>query len=121
MAEALDKIHIRELLLRAIVGINPDERVNKQDVVISITMHVDLRAACLSDNMMDTVDYKSVKTRVVALVENSEFFLIEKMAQAVADICLEDERVKIVDVLVEKPRALRFARTVGVEISRTRA
>ena len=116
----MDKIHIKEILLRAIVGINPDERINKQDVVISITMHADLDKACKSDDVADTIDYSSVKKRVATLVENSEFFLIEKLAQAIANICLEDDQVKRVDVLVEKPGAVRFARTVGVEISRSR-
>jgi FolB domain-containing protein len=116
----MDRIHIKEILLRAIVGINPDERINKQDVVISITMHVDLSTACKSDDVADTVDYKSVKKRVATLVETSQFFLIEKLAQAIADVCLEDDRVMQVDVVVEKPGALRFARTVGVEITRSR-
>jgi D-erythro-7,8-dihydroneopterin triphosphate epimerase len=116
----MDKIHIKEILLRAIVGINADERINKQDVVISITMHADLSKACKTDDVTDTIDYSSVKKRVTTLVENSEFFLIEKLAQAIANICLEDDRVKRVDVSVEKPGALRFARTVGVEISRSR-
>jgi FolB domain-containing protein len=120
LADEMDKIHIKEILLRAIVGINPDERINKQDVVISITMHVDLSTACKSDDVADTVDYKSVKKRVATLVETSQFFLIEKLAQAIADVCLEDDRVMQVDVLVEKPGALRFARTVGVEITRSR-
>jgi dihydroneopterin aldolase/D-erythro-7,8-dihydroneopterin triphosphate epimerase len=120
LADEMDRIHIKEILLRAIVGINPDERINKQDVVISITMHVDLSTACKSDDVADTVDYKSVKKRVATLVETSQFFLIEKLAQAIADVCLEDDRVMQVDVVVEKPGALRFARTVGVEITRSR-
>lgn len=120
MVGAMDKIHIKEILLRGIVGINPEERINKQDVVISITMQADLSCACKSDDVLDTIDYSSVKKKVATLVEDSEFFLIERLAQAIADVCLEDDRVKIVEVLVEKPGALRFARTVGVEICRSR-
>lgn len=115
----VDKIQIREILLRTIVGINPDERVNKQDVVISIALHADLGKACFSDNVEDTIDYKTVKKKVAAMVEGSEFFLVERLAQCIADLCLEDKRIRQVDVCVEKPGALRFARTVGVEISRT--
>ncbi len=116
----MDRLHIRNLGLRCIVGINPDERREKQDVIINITLHADLRAACLSDRIEDTVDYKGIKKRVVALVETSSEFLIERLAQRIADLCLEDPRVDQVDVSVDKPGALRFAQSVAVEISRSR-
>jgi FolB domain-containing protein len=116
----LDRIHIRDLALRCIVGVYPEERREKQDVTINITLHADLRRACKSDRLDDTVDYKQIKKGVVALVEASRFQLVERLAQAVADLCLRDRRVRRVDVRVEKPAALRFARTVDVEISRSR-
>jgi len=116
----LDKIHIRDILLRTIIGINDNERVSKQDVVINLTLHADLAEACRTDEFTHTLDYKAVKQRVAALVEGSQFFLIEALAESIASVCLEFDRVEQVDVLVEKPGALRFARTVGVEISRKR-
>jgi FolB domain-containing protein len=114
----LDRIHIRDLAARCIVGVNPDERVNKQDVVINLTLYADLRKAGQSDRLADTVDYKAVKQNVLALVEASSFLLLERLAQAVADACLAQAGVRRVRVLVEKPAALRFARTVGIEIVR---
>ena len=114
----LDKIHIKDLLIRCIVGINPEERREKQDVVINITLHADLSAAGQSDRIEDSVDYKAVKKKVIALVEQSSFFLIERLAEGVAELCLEQPRVVRAQVSVEKPGALRFARTVGVEIVR---
>lgn len=116
----MDRIHIRDILVRCIIGINDDERGNKQDVVIDITLHTDIREAGRTDDFAHTVDYSAVKGRVVELVEGSQFFLLEALAEAIAGVCLEFERVARVDVLVEKPGALRFARTVGVEISRER-
>jgi dihydroneopterin aldolase/D-erythro-7,8-dihydroneopterin triphosphate epimerase len=116
----MDRIHIRDLALRCIVGVYPEERREKQDVTVNITLHADLRRACKSDRLDDTVDYKRIKKGVVALVEASRFQLVERLAQAVADLCLRDRRVRRVDVRVEKPAALRFARTVDVEISRSR-
>ena len=116
----LDRIHIYDLLLRCVVGINPDERVQKQDVRITLTVYTDLSKAGRSDNIEDTVDYRTIKNNVVALVEGSSFFLIERMAECIADTCLEDRRVKKVEVLVIKPNALRPARSVGVEICRRR-
>lgn len=115
-----DRIHIQDLLCRCIVGINPEEREKQQDVIINITLDVDLSAASLSDDITDTVDYKGIKTRVIEAVERSTDFLIERLAQRVADVCLADERVGRARVRVDKPGALRFAKTVAVEIERTR-
>ena len=117
----LDRIHIRDLRLRCIIGINPDERDKKQDVEINITLWADLRQAARTDRIEDTVDYKALKLKLVELIESSSDFLIERLAQRVADICLADAKVRRVRVLIEKPGALRLARTVGVEIERERA
>jgi D-erythro-7,8-dihydroneopterin triphosphate epimerase len=120
MNDALDKIYIRDLLCRCIVGIYPEERENKQDVVINIEMACDLSTAAASDNIDDTINYKSVKKEIMALVESSGFLLIERMAGEIASLCLAHEGVRQVRVTVDKPGALRFARSVAVEIVRTR-
>ncbi len=117
---ALDRIVIRDIALRCIIGTYPDERREKQDVVITVTLHADLSRAGRSDDMADTVDYKAVKKAIIALVEPSGFNLIEALAESIADTCLGFDGVEQVDVTVEKPGALRFARTVAVEISRRR-
>ena len=92
MDDPRDQLHIRELRLRCIIGIYPEERRAAQDVEINITLYADLRRACQSDDFADTVDYKAVKKRVVAFVEASEFGLIERLAQGIADLCLEAPR-----------------------------
>lgn len=120
MNDVLDRIYIRDLLCRCIVGIYPDERENKQDVIINIEMACDLSRAAASDNIEDTVNYKSVKKEIIALVENSGFLLIERMAGEIASRCLAHSGVQQVRVTVDKPGALRFARSVAVEIVRSR-
>ena len=116
----LDKICIRDLACRCIVGINDEERVNKQDILVNITMYADLRKACASDNIEDTVDYKAVKKRVLTLVEDSHFSLIETLAGSIAAVCLDESGVERVRVCVDKPGALRFARSVAVTVTRGR-
>ena len=114
----LDKIHIFDLLLRCIIGVNPDEREAKQDVVINIGMEADLSKVCRSDDLKDSVDYKAIKYRIIEVVEASDFFTLEALSQSIADVCLADPRVATTRVQVEKPGALRFARSVGIEIFR---
>jgi FolB domain-containing protein len=116
-----DRIYIKDLLLRTIIGINEEERRNRQDVLINIVLHAGTRAAGASDNIEDAVNYRTITKRVIDLVEGSRFHLVEKLAAEIAAICLGDSRVEQVTVRVEKPGALRFARSVGIEIDRTRA
>ncbi|MCA9115904.1 MAG: dihydroneopterin aldolase [Planctomycetaceae bacterium] len=116
-----DVILIRDLLLRAIIGINDDERRNRQDVLINIRMRTDTRTAAASDQIEDAVNYRTIAKNVIELVENSSFLLVEKLAGEVAALCLQDERVNSVQVTVEKPTALRFAASVGITIERTRS
>jgi FolB domain-containing protein len=113
-----DRIHIRDLALRCVIGLYEEERRDRQDVVINLTLYADLRRAGLSDRVEDTVDYKAIKKQVIALVEQSSCELIEHLAELIATSCLADRRVRRVVVSVDKPGALRFARSVAVEISR---
>ena len=117
---ATDQIQIKDLLLRTIVGINDEERRNKQDVLINISLQTDHTAAA-SDDINDAVNYRTITKQIINLVENSHFFLVEKMALEITNLCLVDPRVERAVVTVEKPGALRFARSVGVTVDRARA
>ncbi|GJQ60147.1 MAG: dihydroneopterin aldolase [Candidatus Scalindua sp. AMX11] len=114
----LDKIHIRNLLVRCIIGIHDEERRDKQDVIINIKLHVNLRKAGKTDSLEDSVDYVKIKKDILALIEKSSFYLIEKLAEEIAQICLDDPKVHNVKVTVDKPGALRFASSAAVEIIR---
>ena len=114
----MDRIFIRDLALRCIIGIYPEERREKQDVVINVEMHCDLRKAGRSDELSDTVDYKAIKKAILKLVEESGFQLIESLAESIADIALADDRIQQAVVTIDKPGALRFAKSSAVEITR---
>ncbi|WP_420640596.1 dihydroneopterin aldolase [Candidatus Leptofilum sp.] len=117
----MDKIIIRDLLLRGIIGINPDERVKLQDILINMVIWADIRQAANSDAIDDAVDYKSITKRVIQHVEASSDFLVERLVTDLARIVITEFGVERVMVRVEKPGALRFAESVGIEIERTRA
>lgn len=117
----MDKIIIRDLLLRGIIGINPDERVKLQDILINMVIWADIRQAANSDTIEDAVDYKSITKRVIQHVEESSDFLVEKLVTDLARIVIIEFGVERAMVRVEKPGALRFAESVGIEIERTRA
>lgn len=116
----MDRILIQDLLVRCIIGVNEEERHQKQDVVINLSLTTDLSKPGKSDRIEDTVDYRAIKKQVMALAENSRFYLVEALAEAAAAVCLANPAVTAVTVRVDKPGALRFAKSVAVEIERAR-
>jgi FolB domain-containing protein len=119
-SDTVDRIIISDLRSRCVIGINEDERREKQDVTINISIYGDFIKPGRSDHFEDAIDYRAIKKRVFSMVENSKYSLLEALAEAVADICLAARGVEKVEVRVDKPAALRFARSVGVEILRER-
>jgi D-erythro-7,8-dihydroneopterin triphosphate epimerase len=116
-----DQIHIKDLLVSGILGINPDERVNPQDILVNATLWADTGPAALSDDIDDAVNYRTITKRLIAHIEQGEPMLVERLVAELVGICFEsDDRVKAVEMTVEKPGALRHARSVGITIHRTR-
>jgi len=119
--EPRDQIHIKDLLVSGILGINPDERVNPQDILVNATLWADTRSAALSDDIEDAVNYRTITKRLIAHIEQGEPMLVERLVAELVDICFEsDDRVAEVELTVEKPGALRHARSVGITIRRAR-
>lgn len=116
-----DTIIIRDLLARTVIGVEEHERRAPQEVLITLTLHTDTRPAGRSDRLEDAVNYHAVAERVLRLAETSSFFLVERLAEAIAAVCIQEFGVEQVQVKVEKPGALHFARSVGVTILRTAA
>ncbi len=120
MDERWDRIEIHDLLLRCIIGINDSERKARQDVLINLVLWADFKQAAATDDIAATVNYRTLTKQIIEHVEASSYYLLETLTERVADICLTDPRVHKVQVSVEKPGALRFARSVGIRITRAR-
>ena len=116
----MDKVFIEDLEVETIIGIFGWEREVKQIVRISLEMSFDTSKAGKSDKIDDALDYKKIGKSIVNLVENSSFFLVEKMAEEIALLVLKNKLIKDIKLRVEKPGALRGSKSVGVEILRSR-
>lgn len=114
----MDKIIIKCLKLKSIIGTLPEERQTKQEIELNIELDCDLCAAGSSDNLNDTVDYQAVENDLVVMVENSSFLLLERLAEEAANVCLKYALVKRVRITIDKPGALKHARSVAVCIER---
>lgn len=103
------------------MGINPDERTAQQPVLVNATLFADTRAAAASDDIADAVNYRTISKAFIRHIEGGKPQLVERLAAELAAICLDsDPRITEVELTVEKPGALRHARSVGVTVRRTR-
>lgn len=116
----MDKVIIKDLLVRGIIGINDWERKRAQDILINVILFTDTRRAAETDHIADCVNYSTMSKRLQAHAESVERLTVEALANDLAKICLEDQAVQKVILRVEKPGAVRFAKSVGVEIERSR-
>jgi FolB domain-containing protein len=116
----VDRVIIKDLLARGIIGVNDWEREKPQDILINIVAFTDTQRAAGADDLQATVDYRTLAHKVREHAEGAARFTVEALANDLATLCLEDPAVAGVMVRVEKPRAVRFAASVGVEIERYR-
>lgn len=114
----MDKIIIRDLSARGIIGVHSDEREQPQEIIINVTLFFDTSKAGHSDDIADTISYSTLAKKIRALAESVQRYTVEALAEDIAGVCLEEIGVKKVQVRVEKPRAIRFAASAGVEIER---
>ena len=115
-----DRIFLRDLRIETVIGIYDWERGIRQTVSFDFEFPADIRRAAASDNIADTLDYKSVAKTVIAFVEASHFGLVETLAEQVARLILDKFGLPWVRVVLNKPGAVRGSKDVGVMIERTR-
>ena len=116
----MDQIFIKDLLIRGVIGISDREREQPQDILVNVTINTDIHAAGMSDKVEDSVNYRTVGKMILAHVEKVQRYTVEALATDIAEMILEDPKVESVSVRVEKPGAVRFSKSVGVEIERRR-
>lgn len=116
----MDQVFISDLIARGIIGVNDWEREKPQEILINIVLFADLHKVGTSDNIQHGVNYRTVAKKVLAHAETAQRQTVEALAADIARLCLEQPGVQQVRVRVEKPGAVRFSRSVGVEIERSK-
>jgi FolB domain-containing protein len=114
----LDRITIRKLTAELIIGTFPEERNTPQTIIADIDIFCDLEKAGRSDDLADTVDYFELESRMYHLMTGSCFYLLEKLAQEMADSILADQRIKECRIRLVKPAALQHSGPAEIEITR---
>ena len=117
----MTKIKVKNLLLRTYIGFNPGEQENKQDVIINFEIETEIPQEALKTDDPDKIlDYKTITKKIIELVQNGRFNLLEVLTKRILELIMEDERVKRAKVEVDKPHALRFAGSVSLEMQQIR-
>jgi dihydroneopterin aldolase len=119
--QATDTVFLHELKVETVIGVWDWERKIRQTVSIDLEMGTDIRRAAETDSIDDTLNYKAVAKRVQQFVAESEFQLVETLAENIAEIVLREFEIPWIQVRVSKPGAIRGATNVGVLIYRAKA
>ena len=114
----MDIVFINELRIETIIGIYDWERKVKQTISLDLEMGTDIGKSAVTDAIDDTLNYKAVAKRLIAFVEDSEYQLVETLAEKIAEIVLSEFNVPWLKLTVHKPGAVRGSRDVGVIIER---
>ncbi len=114
----MDIVFLKDLRIETVIGVYDWEREVKQTVVLDVEMSADIAKAAASDHIDDTLDYKSVAKRLIEFVEQSEFQLVETLAERCTQIIREEFGVAWVRLILNKIGAVTNARDVGVIIER---
>jgi len=114
----MDIVFINQLEVRTVIGVFDWEREIKQKLVFDLELGTDIRAASVSDALADTLDYKAISHAVHDFVEQSEYQLVETVAEKVAQLILAEFPVQWLSLTLYKPGAVSVAQSVGVKIER---
>ncbi|VVO11222.1 dihydroneopterin triphosphate 2'-epimerase [Pseudomonas fluorescens] len=115
------RIRVKDLCLRTFIGINEDEILNKQDVLINLTILYAAQEAVRDNDIDHALNYRTITKAIIAHVEGNRFALLERLTQEILDLVMANESVLYAEVEVDKPHALRFAESVSITLAASRA
>ena len=115
------RIRVKDLRLRTFIGINEEEILNKQDVLINLTILYAAQEAVRDNDIDHALNYRTITKAIIAHVEGNRFALLERLTQELLDLVMANESVLYAEVEVDKPHALRFAESVSITLAASRA
>jgi D-erythro-7,8-dihydroneopterin triphosphate epimerase len=114
------RIRVKDLRLRTYIGINEDEILNKQDVLINLTILYPAQEAVRDNDIDHALNYRTITKAIILHVESNRFALLERLTQEVLDLVMSHDAVRYAEVEVDKPHALRFAESVSITLAAER-
>ncbi|PWN54351.1 Dihydropteroate synthase [Violaceomyces palustris] len=124
-----DKVIVRDLVINTILGVNPWEREDRQDVRLNLVIYSGLerlrQASRKTSGVADVVNrphnYRTIVRSISDYVEASSYKTVESLATSIARVAIMQNRVERIKVRVDKPSAIMYADSAGVEVDRSRS
>ncbi|HBS80937.1 MAG: dihydroneopterin triphosphate 2'-epimerase [Pseudomonas sp.] len=114
---AMARIRVKDLRLRTFIGIKEEEILNKQDVLINLTILYPATDAVRDNDIDHALNYRTITKAIIQHVEDNRFALLERLTQEIVDLVMAHPQVSYVEVEVDKPHALRFAESVSITLA----
>ena len=111
------RIRVKDLRLRTYIGIKEEEVLNKQDVLINLTILYAAHQAVAENAIERALNYRTITKAIIAHVEGNRFALLERLTLEVLDLVMAHSEVRYAEVEVDKPHALRFAESVSITLA----
>jgi len=120
LTPGMARIRVKDLRLRTYIGIKEEEILNRQDVLINLTILYPAAAAVEENQIDQALNYRTITKAVIRHVEDNRFALLERLTQELLDLVMAYQQVVYAEVEVDKPHALRFAESVSITLSAER-
>jgi D-erythro-7,8-dihydroneopterin triphosphate epimerase len=120
LTPGMARIRVKDLRLRTYIGIKEEEILNRQDVVINLTILYPAAEAVEVNEIDQALNYRTITKAVISHVEENRFALLERLTQEILDLVMAHAKVRYAEVEVDKPHALRFAESVSITLSAQR-
>lgn len=111
------RIRVKDLRVRTYIGIKEEEILNKQDVLINLTILYPAQDAVQVNDIEHALNYRTITKAIIAHVEENRFALLERLTQEILDLVMAHPAVRYAEVEVDKPHALRFAESVSISLA----
>ncbi|MBP7017985.1 dihydroneopterin aldolase [Candidatus Saccharibacteria bacterium] len=114
-------VRINNLRISTIIGVNPWERENEQEIIINVSFKYDAQQAVINDDIKAAIDYSVLQKKITEKLKSSNFQLIEALAEMILKFILEDKLIDEAQVRIDKPNGIKSADSVSVELKGSNA
>jgi len=113
-------VFIKDFIIEEIIGIHKHEKIKKQKIKFNIVLDINQSSIPDEKDIKSIVDYEKITKKIENLTKSKKYNFLESLAEDSFKEIFEDKRINSVTIKIEKPEAIKKAKSVGVEIFKTR-
>ncbi len=113
-------VFIKDFIIEEIIGIHEHEKIKKQKIKFNIALDVNQSTTPNEKDIKSIVDYEKIANKLENLAKNKKYNFLESLVEDSFKEIFDDKRINSVTIKIEKPEAIKNAKSVGVEVFKTR-